>query len=119
MIEARAAGDVSEALLSVTQTGYDAGALVRLGSLLEAAAEFSHALGTVQGRQIGAQIDTLGRQLAFLIREVHEAAEDLGATVAVLPPHRTPKPPCPRPRPALDTTPPVPVHRSAAPARSP
>lgn len=118
VVEARAAGDVSEALLSATQQGYDAGPMVRLQHVLSAAAEFSYALDTVQGRQIGARLDVLGRQLDFLTREVHDAAEDLGATVAVLPPHRTPTPPRIRPRPALDTTPPAPP-RTTAPARRP
>ncbi|MCQ9185468.1 hypothetical protein KMT30_41880, partial [Streptomyces sp. IBSBF 2953] len=107
VVEARTAGDVSEALLSATQTGYDAGPMVRLEHLLDAAAAFSHALDTVQGQRLGARLSALGRQLAFLVAEVHEAAEDLGATVAVLPPHRTPKPPRIRSRPALDTTPPA------------
>ncbi|MFD5111690.1 hypothetical protein ACFWNG_05135 [Streptomyces sp. NPDC058391] len=120
VVEAHAAGDVSEALLSATQLGYDAGPMVRLQHVLHAAAEFSYALDTVQGRQIGARIDVLSRQLAFLVREVHDAAEDLGATVAVLPPHRTAKPPRLRPRPALETTPPAaPAHRTTASERRP
>jgi hypothetical protein len=115
VVEARAAGDVSEALLSATQSGFDAGPMVRLRQLLDAAAEFSYALDIVQGRQIGARFDALGRQLDILVREVHDAAEDLGATVAVLPPHRTPRPPQIRPRPALQTTPPAaPPQRAAA-----
>jgi hypothetical protein len=93
--------------------------MVRLEHLLDAAADFSHALDTVRGHQIGARIDALVRRLAFLVREAHEAAEDLGATVAVLPPHRTPKPPRIRQRPALDTTPPTPPPRTASPARRP
>jgi hypothetical protein len=117
VIEARGASDVSEALLSATQMGYAAGPVVRLAQLLDTAAEFSHALNTVQGRQIGARLEALGRQFAFLAREVHDAAEDLGATVAVLPPHRTPKPPRIRSRPALDTAPPAPPARTASPAR--
>ncbi|OIJ91626.1 hypothetical protein [Streptomyces colonosanans] len=117
--EGQSAGDVSEALLGATQEGFDAGPMVRLQHLLDAAAEFSHALETVRGRQIGARLEGLGRQLAFLTREVQEAAEDLGATVAVLPPHRTPQPPRIRPRPALGTTPPAPPHRASAPARRP
>ncbi|MFI7102753.1 hypothetical protein ACIBK8_25735 [Streptomyces sp. NPDC050161] len=120
VVEARAAGDASEALLSATQQGYDAGPMVRLQHLLTAAARFSHALDTVQGRQIGARLDALGRQLGFLVSEVHDAAEDLGATVAVLPPHRTPKPPRVPPRPALETTPPpAPPQRTTTPARHP
>ncbi|KUM99908.1 hypothetical protein AQI95_35925 [Streptomyces yokosukanensis] len=119
VIEARGAGDVSEALLSATQSGYDAGPMVRLEQLLETAAEFSHALDTVQGRQTGARLEALGRQLAFLVREVHAAADDLGATVAVLPPHRTPAPPRVRPRPAVTTAPAATLPRSTAPARRP
>ncbi|MFE0087664.1 hypothetical protein [Streptomyces sp. NPDC058991] len=118
VVEARAAGDVSEVLLNATQQGYGAGPAVRLQHVLSAAAEFAYALDTVQGRQIGARLDVLGRQLDFLAHEVHDAAEDLGATVAVLPPHRAPKPPRIRPRPALGTTPPAPP-RTTAPARHP
>ncbi|MCP3821394.1 hypothetical protein NLX86_25850 [Streptomyces sp. A3M-1-3] len=119
VVEARAAGDVSETLLTATQPGYDAGPMVRMQELLHTAGQFANALETVQGRQIAARLDALGRQLDFLTREVHEAAEDLGATVAVLPPHRAPKPPRIRPRPALDTTPPAPPPRTTAPARRP
>ncbi|MFD7320593.1 hypothetical protein ACFV9D_05800 [Streptomyces sp. NPDC059875] len=119
VVEGRAAGDVSEALLSATQQGYDAGPMVRLQELLHTAGVFASALETVQGRQIAARLDTLGRQLDFLTREVRSAAEDLEATVAVLPPHRAPKPPQIRPRPALDTTPPAPPPRTTAPVRRP
>jgi len=115
--EGQSAGDASEALLGATQQGFEAGPMLRLQHLLVAPAEFSHALETVQGRQIGARLEGLGRQLAFLTREVQEAAEGLGATVAVLPPHRAPQPPRLRPRPALDTTPPAPPHGAPAPAR--
>lgn len=99
VIEARTAGEVSEALLTATQQGYAAGPLVRLERLLDTAASFSCALDTVRGQQIGARLDVLGRQLAFLTREVHDTAEDLAATVGVLPPYRTPVPPRIRPRP--------------------
>ncbi|MFD8847613.1 hypothetical protein [Streptomyces sp. NPDC059604] len=119
VVEARTAGDASEALLSATRQGYNAGPAVRLQHLLSTAVEFSHALGTVQGRQIGARLRALERQLAFLTREVHDAAEDLGATVAVLPPHRAPEPPQVRPRPALETTPPPAPQRSARTVRRP
>lgn len=85
--------------LTATQHGHDAGPMVRL-----------------QGRQIAARLAALGRQVDFLTGEVHEAAEDLGATVAVLPPHRTPGPRI-RPRPALDTTPPSAPPRTSAPTR--
>ncbi len=47
---------------------------------------------------------------------VEEAAEDLGATVAVLPPHRTPAPRS-RPGPAVDTAPPAPPPRTSTAAR--
>ncbi|MBT2509201.1 hypothetical protein J7I98_25620 [Streptomyces sp. ISL-98] len=113
VIEAHAAGDVSEALLTATQHGHNAGPMIRLQELLETAAQFAKALESVQGKQVAARLDALGRQLGFLTREVHEAAEDLGATVAVLPPHRTPKPRI-RPRPALGTTPPAPPSRPSA-----
>ncbi|KPC62659.1 hypothetical protein [Streptomyces chattanoogensis] len=108
VVEARAAGDVSEALLSATQQGYDAGPMVRLQELLHTAGQFANALETVQGRQVAARLHALDRQLDFLTREVHSAAEDLGATVTVLPPHRTPSPQFTNAavRPALNTTPP-------------
>ncbi|MFF2567288.1 hypothetical protein [Streptomyces sp. NPDC058084] len=114
VVEGRAAGDVSEALFSATQQGYDAGPMVRLQELLHTAGAFASALETVQGRQVAARLDALGRQLDFLTREVRSAAEDLEATVAVLPPHRAPKPPVVRPRPAVDTTPPAPPPRTTA-----
>ncbi|WP_411140977.1 hypothetical protein [Streptomyces sp. x-80] len=105
--EARCTGDVSEALLAATDQGHAPGPLTHLQHLVSDAADFSHALETVQGQRIGARLDALGRQLGLLAREIHDAAEDLGATVAVLPPHRTPKPPRTRSRPALETTPPT------------
>ncbi|MFD7013916.1 hypothetical protein [Streptomyces sp. NPDC059928] len=116
VVEAQAAGDASNALLHATETGYDAGPMVRLQQLVETASQFATALETVQGRQIAARLAAVGRQIGFLTQEVHEAAEDLGATVAVLPPHRTPRPRT-RPRPALDTAPPPPPPRTTAIAR--
>ncbi|KPI02856.1 hypothetical protein OK074_5006 [Actinobacteria bacterium OK074] len=106
VIEACDAGVVSEVLLAVTEHGYGAGPMVRLQELMEAAAQFGRALETVQGRQAAARLAALGRQIGILTREVREVAEDLGATVAVLPPHRTPRPRI-RTRPAPDTTPPA------------
>ncbi|MET8503151.1 hypothetical protein ABZV60_00700 [Streptomyces sp. NPDC004787] len=116
IVEAQHAGDASNALLSATQRGYDAGPMVRLQELLETGAQFAGALETVQGRQIAARLAALGRQVEFLTREVEEAAEDLGATVAVLPPHRTPVPRF-RPGPAVDTAPPTPPPRTSTAAR--
>lgn len=116
VIEAQQAGDASNALLSATQRGYDAGPMVRLQQLLEKSGQFACALETVQGRQIAARLSALGRQIEFLTREVEEAAEDLGATVAVLPPHRTPVLRT-RPRPAVDTTPPAPPPRASTTTR--
>ncbi|MGW3692349.1 hypothetical protein ACWD6U_00460 [Streptomyces sp. NPDC005149] len=115
-VEAQQAGDASNALLSATQRGYDAGPMVRLQELLETSGQFATALETAQGRQIGARLSALGRQIEFLTREVEETAEDLGATVAVLPPHRTPVLRT-HPRPAVDTTPPVPPPRASTLAR--
>ncbi|MBT2527540.1 hypothetical protein J7E91_19450 [Streptomyces sp. ISL-99] len=115
-VEAQHAGDASNALLSATQRGYDAGPMVRLQELLETSGQFASALETVQGRQIAARLSALGRQIEFLTREVEDAAEDLGATVAVLPPHRTPVLRT-RPRPAVDTTPPAPPPRASTPSR--
>ncbi|MFF6882627.1 hypothetical protein ACFY9F_05510 [Streptomyces sp. NPDC012421] len=116
IVEAQHAGDASNALLSATQRGYDAGPMARLQELLKTGAQFAGALETVQGRQIAARLAALGRQVEFLAREVEEAAEDLGATVAVLPPHRTPVPRF-RPGPAVDTAPPTPPPRTSTAAR--
>ncbi|WP_413100237.1 hypothetical protein [Streptomyces sp. Inha503] len=115
VVEAQHAGDASNALLGATQRGYDAGPMVRLQELLETSGQFASALETAQGRQIAARLSALGRQIEFLTREIEETAEDLGATVAVLPPHRTPVPRV-RPRPAVDTTPPTPPPRASTPA---
>lgn len=116
IVESQQAGDASNALLGSVQRGHDAGPMVRLQELLETGAQFAGALETVQGRQIAVRLAALGRQIEFLTREVEEAAEDLGATVAVLPPHRTPVPRF-RPRPAVDTTPPTPPPRTSTAAR--
>ncbi|MDX3161958.1 hypothetical protein PV369_42045 [Streptomyces scabiei] len=116
VVEGQAAGDASEALLGAVQRGYISGPMVRLRELLETSGQFAGALESVQGRQIAARLAALGRQIEFLTREVEEAAEDLGATVAVLPPHRTPVLRI-RPRPAVDTTPPTPPPRVSTPAR--
>ncbi|MFJ6709068.1 MULTISPECIES: hypothetical protein [unclassified Streptomyces] len=111
VVEGHSAGDASNALLGAVQRGYAAGPMVRLQELLETSSQFASALETAQGRQIGARLSALGRQIEFLTREVEEAAEDLGATVAVLPPHRTPVLRA-RQRPAVDTTPPTPPPRA-------
>lgn len=116
VVEGRTAGDASEALLGAVQRGYTPGPMVRLLELLETSGQFASALETVQGRQIAARLSALGRQIEFLTREVEEAAEDLGATVAVLPPHRTPVLRI-RPRPAVDTAPPTPPARASATTR--
>ncbi|MFE1407831.1 hypothetical protein ACFW5D_30240 [Streptomyces sp. NPDC058770] len=116
VIEGRTAGDASDALLIATQRGHDAGPVIRLQELVETASQFATALETMQGRQIAVRLAALGRQIDFLAREVQEAAEDLGATVAVLPPHRTPRPRT-RPRPAVDTAPPTPPPRAPTTAR--
>lgn len=116
VVEAQHAGDASNALLSATQRGHDAGPMVRLQELLETSSQFASALETVRGRQVAARLSALGRQIEFLTREVEEAAEYLGATVAVLPPHRTPVLRV-RPRPAVDTAPPTPPTRASTPAR--
>ncbi|MEU2145139.1 MULTISPECIES: hypothetical protein [Streptomyces albovinaceus subgroup] len=114
--EGRSAGDASNALLGAVQRGYAAGPMVRLQELVETSGKFASALETAQGRQIAARLSVLGRQIEFLTREIEEAAEDLGATVAVLPPHRTPVLRV-RPRPAVDTSPPVPPPLAGRPAR--
>ncbi|MEU1528109.1 hypothetical protein [Streptomyces fagopyri] len=117
VVEGQTAGDASEALLGAVHRGYDAGPMIRLQELLETSSQFASALETVQGRQIAARLSTLGRQIEFLTREVEEVAEDLGATVAVLPPHRTPALRVRPPRPAVDTTPPAPPPRASTTAR--
>ncbi|WP_329902463.1 hypothetical protein [Streptomyces sp. SP17KL33] len=124
--EAQAAGDVAEALLTATQHGYQADPLVRLQELLATAGQFANALDTVRGRQVAAQLATLGWHLDFLTQEVRETAENLGARVAVLPPHRTPTPQIhpassprhdpsrtPRPRPSSRAAPLEPLPPSA------
>ncbi|MEU0680687.1 MULTISPECIES: hypothetical protein [Streptomyces] len=116
VVEGHSAGDASNALLGAVQRGYAAGPMVRLQELLETSSQFASALETVQGRQIAARLSALGWQIEFITREVEEAAEDLGATVAVLPPHRTPVLRT-RPRPAVDTTPPAPPLRASMTAR--
>ncbi|MCA1223743.1 hypothetical protein [Streptomyces sp. 8L] len=113
VVEGHSAGDASDALLGAVQRGYDAGPMIRLQQLLETGAQFASALESVQGRQIAARLSALSRQIEFLAREVEETAEDLGATVAVLPPHRASVPHA-RPRPAVDTTLPTPPPRTGA-----
>ncbi|MFC9856243.1 MULTISPECIES: hypothetical protein [unclassified Streptomyces] len=116
VVEGRSAGDASNALLGAVQRGYAAGPMVRLQELGETSRKFASALETVQGQQIAARLSALVHQIEFLTREVQEAAEDLGATVAVLPPHRTPVLRV-RPRPAVDTSPPVPPPIAGTPTR--
>ncbi|MFK0121182.1 hypothetical protein [Streptomyces sp. NPDC090994] len=119
VVEARTAGEVAEALHSAAQAGHGAGPLVRLKELLDTASEYSSALGTVQGQRTGARLAALGRQLDSLTDEVTDAADDLGATVGVLPPHRVTAPPRIRSRPVVNTTPPAPPARTTAPAHRP
>ncbi len=114
VIEAQNAGDASNALLHATQRTHDAGPMVRLQQLLDTSAQFAAALETVQGRRIAGRLYELGRRIEFLTREVEEAAEDVGAPVAVLPPHRTPALRV-RPRPSVDTAPPTPSSRASSP----
>ncbi|MER7851376.1 hypothetical protein ABTZ98_02305 [Streptomyces bacillaris] len=116
VVEGRSAGDASNALLGAVQRGYAAGPMVRLQELVETGAQFAGALETVQGRQVAGRLSALGRQIEFLTHEVQKAAEDLGATVAVLPPHRTPVARI-RPRPSVDTSPPVPPPLAGMPVR--
>ncbi|MFJ7997492.1 hypothetical protein ACIQ7D_10150 [Streptomyces sp. NPDC096310] len=117
IVEARTAGDTSEALLTAVQRGSATGPMIRMEELLHTAAQFAQALETVQGQQTAARLYALSRQFDFLSEEVRDAAEDLGASVAVLPPHRVPAPPQNRPSPAADTTPPTPP-RTTTPAHS-
>ncbi|MCX5395634.1 hypothetical protein [Streptomyces sp. NBC_00102] len=107
VVEGRSAGDAANALLGAVQRGFVAGPMVRLQELLETSSQFATALETAKGHQIAARLSVLGRQIEFLTIEVEQAAEELGATVAVLPPHRTPVPRV-RARPAVDAAPPTP-----------
>ncbi|MFG2924227.1 hypothetical protein ACGFYA_22320 [Streptomyces sp. NPDC048305] len=116
VVEGHSAGDASNALLSAVQRGYHVGPMVRLQELLQTSSQFADALETVHGRQIAARLSALGRQIEFLAGEIEDAAEDLGETVAVLPPHRTPVLRV-RSRPAVDTTPPTPPPRANTSAR--
>ncbi|MFD4786514.1 hypothetical protein ACFWN1_05425 [Streptomyces sp. NPDC058459] len=116
VVEAHGAGDASNALLSAVQRGYHAGPMIRLQELVETSGQFAGALETVKGHQIAARLSALGRQIEFLTGEIEDAAEDLGATVAVLPPHRTPVLRV-RSRPAVDTTPPTPPPRASTSVR--
>ncbi|WP_436847276.1 hypothetical protein [Streptomyces buecherae] len=114
--EGHTAADASEALLSAVRRGYIAGPMVRLQELLRTSGQFASALETVQGRQVAARLSALSRQIEFLTHEVEAATEDLGATAAVLPPHRTPVLRNP-PRPPVGTMPPAPPPRSSSPVR--
>ncbi|MGW4197087.1 hypothetical protein [Streptomyces sp. NPDC005004] len=113
IVEARAAGDVSDTLLTLTQPEPGAGPIPRLTQLISTAAHFAAALESVQAQQVAARLGTLARQLDFVKAELQDAAEDLGATVAVLPPHRTPNPPQPPTRTVLATTPATSPSRTA------
>ncbi|AUH40524.1 hypothetical protein [Streptomyces sp. CMB-StM0423] len=86
----------------------------RIAARRATASQFAAALQTARGREIAARLAAAGRQLGFLTGEVREAAEDLAATVAVLPPHRTPQPHLGQ-RPAVQTTAPA----APAPASTP
>ncbi|MGW2594895.1 hypothetical protein ACWCXC_32145 [Streptomyces sp. NPDC001515] len=118
VVEGRSAGDASDALLDAVQHSYPVGPMVQLQNLLQISAQFALALETAQGRQIGARLTALSRQIGFLAGEVADAAQDLGATVGVLPPHRTPVLRV-RPRPAVETTPAAPPHRATTTVRHP
>ncbi|MFW6724177.1 hypothetical protein ACHZ98_29315 [Streptomyces sp. MAR4 CNY-716] len=115
VVEAQEAPAAANAVLSATSSGYEAGSMVRLQELLETASRFAAALQTARGREIAARLAAAGRQLGFLTGEVREAAEDLAATVAVLPPHRTPQPHI-GPRPAVQTTAPAAPPPASTPA---
>ncbi|MFB7270777.1 hypothetical protein [Streptomyces sp. NPDC056244] len=116
--ESRHSGDVAEILLSAADnTGHAPGPLTRTQQLITTAAEFANALETRQGQHVAARLGVIGKQLDLLTRELHVAAEELGATVAVLPPHRTPRPRFVTPSPlALTARPPATAPTAAAPA---
>jgi hypothetical protein len=86
---ARTSVDVSSALSAATEHCHGSGPLVEVAELLRAAGRFAEALETIRGRRVGARLAALSRQADFLMREVEEASEDLGANFVVLPPHRT------------------------------
>ncbi|MGW5679748.1 hypothetical protein ACWEV4_32510 [Streptomyces sp. NPDC003860] len=91
--EARRASDVAEAIeTAVDRYGLTRGQLVRLEEFVSVCAEFAHALGTQHAQRVAGRLGALSRQFAVLTAELREAGDDLGSTVAVLPPHRTPLP---------------------------
>ncbi|MGW4441939.1 hypothetical protein [Streptomyces sp. NPDC004682] len=90
IVAARTAGNVADTLLTLTQPDPAAGPALLLTQLVSTAAQFASALESMQAQQVAARLGTLARQLSFLTNELQDAAEDLGATVAVLPPHRIP-----------------------------
>ena len=85
VVEAQHAGDASNALLSATQRGYDAGPMVRLQELLETSSQFASALETVQGRQVAARLsaleaDSVIRERTGGVRSIFRVHEEDGAT---------------------------------------
>ncbi|MGW6742839.1 hypothetical protein ACWGDX_19305 [Streptomyces sp. NPDC055025] len=115
----RHSGDVAEVLLrAADETGHAPGPLARTQELIAVAAEFADALETRQGQCAAARLSVIGRQLGLLTRELRAAAEELGATIGVLPPHRTPRPRfVPPSPPALTTRPPATAPPAVAPAQ--
>ncbi|MGW2404056.1 hypothetical protein ACWCXK_05960 [Streptomyces sp. NPDC001739] len=85
--------DVAEVLhlTSSTQPPFR-GPLAALRDLIDAADEFSHALGTRHGTEIAARLTGVSRQLHYLTGELREISDELDAAASVLPPHRVPRP---------------------------
>jgi hypothetical protein len=100
-------GDVCEAIAAaVDDGGHRRGPLPELAEFLRVCAEFADALDTRQGHKTAARLTVLAAQADTLTRELAAAGEELGAQVAVLPPHRIPHPRhiAAPPGPALQTT---------------
>ncbi|MFF8958632.1 hypothetical protein [Streptomyces sp. NPDC014894] len=91
--EARRASDVAEAIETAVQRfGVSRGQLVRLEEFVSVCAEFAQALGTQHAQRVAGRLSALSRQFGALTTELAAAGDDLVSTVAVLPPHRTPRP---------------------------
>ncbi|MFF4285671.1 hypothetical protein ACFY0R_10125 [Streptomyces sp. NPDC001633] len=93
-------GEVAEVLhfASSTQSPFR-GPFAALRDLVDAANEFSHALGTRHGTEIAARLSAVHRQLHYLAGELREISDELDANPSVLPSHRVPRPhhlPAPR-----------------------
>ncbi|MCL2731322.1 MAG: hypothetical protein FWE15_15010, partial [Actinomycetia bacterium] len=86
-------GDVSEAIAAaVDDDDQQRGPLPELAGFLRVCAEFADAFDTAQGSKTAARLIVFAAQADTLTRELRAVGEELGAQVAVLPPHRVPHP---------------------------